>query len=212
MKALALVFAALILSSAAVRANTPAPPQCTVDHVIISSWNETPAKNGLTPCVMSQDGFDVVVRDAAGTPVPNAQVRITFGGTGTSIRPYTNLGPGPTFAQCFDFTIVVGPTDGLGRIHFVPHFGRYAETRVVPVFADGVQIALIEARSPDYDGDGDVDLSDLTTFSGDYLDTQNYRARSDFDDCAGSTLGDFVFFVGQYLASGATGVPRPVCN
>jgi len=210
MKALALVFAALVLASGAARAATPSPPQCTVDHVIISSWNETPARNGLTPCVTSDAGFDLVVRDAAGTPIPNSQVRVTFGGTGTSILPYTNLGPGPTFTQCFDRTIVVGPTDGQGRIHFVPHFGRYAETAVIPVFADGVQIALIEARSPDYDGDGDVDLSDLTTFSGDYLDP-GYHARSDFDDCASTRLGDLVFFVGQYLASTA-GSPRPVCN
>lgn len=212
MKPVLFALVALACASVAARAATPDPTNCKVDHVITSSWNETPATaGGLTPCGTSTPGFDVVVRDATGTPIPNVQVKIVFGGSGTGIRPYQDLGPGPVTAHCNDHSIVVSATDGQGRVNFVPHFGRWSETAVVPVYADGFLIAQIQARSPDYDCDGDVDLPDLTTFSGDYLDTHAYHGRSDFDDCPGTTLGDLVFFAGQYLASSA-GSPRPVCN
>ena len=210
MKATFFVLAALALANAAFAA-VPSPPNCTVDHVIISSWNNVPAYNGLAACSSSPAGFDVWVRDSAGNPIANSQVRIVFAGTGTSIRPYHPQGPqGPIVIHCGDHSFS-GFTDGQGHLNFVPHFGRYAEFAVVPVYADNVQIALIEARSPDYDCDGDVDLSDLTTFSGDFTDTHAYHARSDFDDCPTTSLGDFVFFSGQYLASVQAGVPIDTC-
>jgi hypothetical protein len=178
--------------------------------VIISSWNNTPAAaGGEFSCGASTPGFDVIVRDINNAPIANSQVKVMFGGTGTSIRPYQDVGPGPVTVHCIDHSITL-PTDGNGRASFVPHFGRFAETNVVEVSADGVILGLIQARSPDYDCDGDVDVADLSTFSGDFLDTQAYHARSDFDDCPNTSLGDLLFFSAQFLASGA-GSPRNVC-
>ena len=209
MKAILFALCALVLASGAASANTPDPNQSIVDHVIISSWNNVPAANGLTACTPSDAGFDVFVKDVAGNPVANSDVRIVFGGTGTSIRPYRLQQGSQIEIRCFDHSFR-GLTDGAGRLSFVPHFGRWAETNVVPVYADGIQIALIQARSPDYDNDGDVDLSDLSTFATDYTDTQ-YHGRSDFDDCPATKLGDFAFFANQYLASTAAGVPIDTC-
>lgn len=210
MKAAIVLLAALALANAA-SAAVPSPPNCTVDHVIISSWNNVPANNGLAACSSSPAGFDVWVRDSAGNPIPNSQVKIVFAGTGTSIRPYHPQGPqGPIVIHCGDHSFS-GFTDGQGHLNFTPQFGRYAEIAVVPVYADNVQIALIEARSPDYDDDGDVDLSDFATFADDYSDIHVYHARSDFDDCPTKNLGDFAFFADQFVASTASGIPIPVC-
>jgi hypothetical protein len=209
MKTIVFALAVFVLASAA-SANTPNASLSSVDHVIISSWNNVPAGNGLAPCSGSPAGFDVWVRDSAGNPVGSAQVKVTFAGTGTSIRPYKPQGPqGPITIHCIDHSMS-GFTDGQGHLNFTPHFGRYAETNVVEVTADGVVLALIQARSPDYDCDGDVDLLDFSTFVGDYTDT-HYHPRSDFDDCPATTLGDLSFFVNQYVASANSGVPIDVC-
>jgi len=213
MKTTLCVLAALALASAPAFTAVPSPANCSVDHVIISSWNNVPAPSGGLACTASQAGFDVYVRDIAGNPIANSQVRIVFAGTGTSIRPYHPPGPsGPVTIHCLDHSFS-GFTDGSGHFNFTPHFGRYGEFSNIPVYADNVQIALIQARSPDYDCDGDVDLSDFANFAQDYTDPAPgaYHARSDFDDCPTKSLGDFAFFAGQYLASSASGAPIDVC-
>ena len=212
MRSMPFVLGALALASLPAFATTPDPNRSTVDHVIISSWNDTPAGNGLAPCSATPAGFDVTVRDFFGNPVAGAQVKIGFAGSGTAIRPYRLGGGQPIQIQCADRSIN-GTTDGTGHLNFTPHFGRYAETNVVEVFADGVLLARIEARSPDYDCDGDVDLADFANFADDYTDPAPgaYHARSDFDDCPARSLGDFAFFADNYVASVASGIPVDTC-
>lgn len=183
------------------RAAVPSASTSSVDHVIISSWNSQGANSGLTPCVPTGPGFDVWVRDIAGNPIPFANVQVVFAMTGTLLRPYIPQGPMVT-AHCLNRSMSI-TADASGHVQFVPHFGQYVESAVVPVYADGVQIALIQARSPDYDCDGDVDLADFAIFSGDLNDLNFPHPRSDFDDCPSSRLGDFAFFAGQLIASGA---------
>src|SRR5689334_16066921 len=127
--ALACAAAALLLPAVA-RAADLFPLNCSVDHVIISSWNDTGAPSGFGPCT-GTPGFDVFVRDASNSPVPNAMVKIQFTGTGTAIKPYRSHPP-QADVQCNDRTINV-VTDSNGHATFVPHFGHWTETPEVPV-------------------------------------------------------------------------------
>lgn len=206
MKPTLLVLAALVLASPVARAAVPDPRFSTLESVIVSSWNNTAAPLG--PCYNDVPGYDLTVRDINNAPIPGSHVKIVFGSP-AGIRPYQDVGPGPVTVNCVDHSINI-VADGQGRVHFVPHFGRYSDSYTETVYADGVILGNLKARSPDYDGDGDVDVADWTTFVGDYLDMQNYHARSDFDLCPNSNLPDFSFFVQQYLASGAGGA-RSVC-
>jgi hypothetical protein len=203
---LALAAAASLFASSA-HAADPYPQNCTVDHVIISSWNEQGAPSGIGPCA-GTPGFDVVVRDINNAPVPNATIKIQFTLTGTAIKPYRSQS-GQVFVQCNDRSINV-VTDANGHATIVPHFGRWTESPVVPVYANGFLLQYVEARSPDYNCNGSVELADLVEFVNDLKDTSTPHPRSDFDDCPGVTLGDFSFFAAQLLASQA-GSPAPVC-
>jgi hypothetical protein len=202
--------AVLIVRAAVAAAAVPSPANCTVDHVIVGSYNFVGAASGTGPCVGNTPGFDVWVRDAGNAPVPGAVVSIVFAGTGTSIRPYRNPGPQPNVTiRCGMHEIDV-VADANGHAVFVPRFGRWSESPVVPVYANGVFLTMIEARSADYNNDGTVDLSDLSMFAADYLDPFAVHRRSDFDDCPSSSLGDLSFFVLQYTAS-AVGPIEAVC-
>ena len=188
-------------------AQVPSPPNCTFDHVIIGSWNAHGAPSGPGPCA-GTPGFDVYVRDINNLPVPGAQIAIVFAGTGTSIRPYRNQLPGVT-PRCGMHEIDAN-ADASGHANFVARFGRWGEFPVVPVYANGVLLGNIQARSADYNDDGTVNVSDLGFFAADYLDPLAYHPRTDFDDCPSTTLGDFAFFAEQYLAA-ASGPVEQVC-
>jgi hypothetical protein len=201
----------LLVRAAVATAGIPSPPNCTVDHVIIGSYGPQGATSGDGPCsATALPGFDVYVRDFNNVPVAGSVVSIVFAGTGTSVRPYLNQWPQPGVSVvCMNHQLNV-TTDVNGHARFVPRFGRYGEGPAVPVYADGVFLRNIEARSADYNCDGQVNVADLGTFSGDYLDPVGFRRRSDFDDCPGMTIADLSFFAAQYLAS-AAGPIEPVC-
>jgi len=201
----------LLLRAAVAAAALPSPPNCTVDHVIIGSYSPDGATSGVGPCAPSAlAGFDVYVRDFNNLPIAGSVVSIVFAGTGTSVRPYLNQWPQPGVSvNCAQHQLNV-TTDVNGHARFVPRFGRYGESPVVPVYADGVFLRNIEARSADYDCDGRVSVADLGVFSGDYLDPVGVHRRSDFDDCPGMTIADLSFFAQQYLAS-LGGPIEPVC-
>jgi hypothetical protein len=204
-----LVAAALLARAGATVAAVPSQANSTVDHVIIGSYNSQGAISGQSPCLATATmGFDVVVRDFANNPIPGSVVTIIFGGTGTSIRPYVTQDPGVT-VLCGSHGLQV-TTDASGHAHLVPRFGRFSNSAVIPVSADGILLAHVSARSPDYQNDGAVDLGDFTTFAQDYADQGGGQPRSDFDDCPQTRLGDFVFFAAQFLASSVGGA-QPFC-
>jgi hypothetical protein len=201
----------LLVRAAVATAAVPSPPNCTVDHVIIGSYSPEGATSGVAPCAPNAlPGFDVFVRDFNNLPIAGSVVSIVFAGTGTSVRPYLNQWPQPGVSvNCAQHQLNV-TTDVNGHARFVPRFGRYGESPVVPVYADGVFLRNIEARSTDYNCDGRVNVTDLGVFAGDYLDPFGNHPRSDFDDCPGMTVADLSFFAQQYLASLA-GPIEPVC-
>lgn len=205
-----LVVSALFTMTRTGAAAVPSPTTSRVDHIIIGSYSLSGASSGFNPCTPgATPGFDVYVRDAVNNPVPFATVRIIFAGTGTGIRPYNNQLQPMVTTVCNNHEIDV-VADGNGHAVFVPRFGRWGEAPNIPVYADGVLLRNIQAASPDYNDDGAITLSDLSIFSSDLLDDLNYHARSDFDDCPSSKLGDFSFFAAQLLASSA-GPVEPVC-
>jgi hypothetical protein len=200
----------LLHAGAAGAAGVPSPPNCTFDHVIIGSYDLTGAPSGPAPCLATATpGFDVWVRDLNNLPVPGAVVQIIFAGTGTSIRPYRNQLQSNVTVRCGNHELDV-VADANGHAVFVPRFGRYGEIPVVPVYANGVLLGNVEARSADYNDDGTVNLIDLGIFTTDYTDPLSYHPKSDFDDCPNTNLGDFAFFAEQYLAS-ISGPIEQVC-
>jgi hypothetical protein len=213
----ALSVAALLLAAQArgvaaggLSSGIPSPANCTVDHVLIGSYDLTGANAGMAPCIANATpGFDVYVRDVANIPIPGAVVTIIFSGTGTGIRPYQNQRQSNVTVTCTNRELDI-IADANGHAVFVPRFGHWAESAVIPVYANGVLLRNVEARSADYNDDGTVNLIDLGTFTSDYTDPITYHAKSDFDDCSNTKLGDFAFFAEQYLA-GISGPVELVC-
>lgn len=185
-----------LLSPAPARAGAPDPPHCTVDHVIIGSYDTRGANSGVGPCSGGTAGFDVWVRDFTNLPVAGAAVTVQFAGTGTGIRPFLAQNAGTT-VDCTMRTLTV-IADANGHAVMVPRFGHFSQGAVVPVYANGQFLQNVEARSPDYDGNGLIDLFDFNIFAADYANPVS-QAESDFDDCPNTRLGDFSFFVEQYL-------------
>lgn len=191
----AIPLAALAVAGSA-SAGVPDPAHCTVDHVLIGSYDTRGASAGPGPCAGGTAGFDVFVRDINGLPVAGAAVTVQFAGTGTGIRPFLTQNP-PTTIDCTQRTLTV-VADASGHAVLIPRFGHFALSPVIPVYANGQFLQNVEARSPDYDGDGQISLSDFNIFAADY-NNPTPQAESDFDDCPTTRLGDFTFFVEQYL-------------
>jgi len=191
---------AMATSSAASAQELPDPRYCTVDHVAIASWSSTGALSGAVPCSpTAAPGFDAHITDVNAVPLVGRDVAIDFGLSGSVVAPYANQFSGVT-VNCANHSLHQ-LTNAAGNVHFVPRFGRYEETPVVKVIVQTILVKTIEARSPDYDGDGLVGLADFNTFTTDFLDPGGGRRRSDFNDCPGVTLADFTYFSGQYMAS-----------
>ena len=71
----------------------------------------------------------------------------------------------------------------------------------------GVILALVKGRSPDYDSDGKVGLSDLAVLTADLLGNPAAQ-KSDFDLSGNTGLNDLVIISAQLL-----GAPnaQPLC-
>lgn len=193
----ALACAAWAASAAA--AGSPSPPNCTVDHVIIASFDNRGALAGPSPCTApAQPGFDVWVRDGLNLPVPGAQVTVVFSGTGTGIHPYKAQNPGVT-VDCTRRALSVF-ADANGHAVMVPRFGGSSHNGApsIPVYANGQFLQYVAGLSCDYDDDGVVSLADFSRFTTDFT-SPVVQPESDFDDCPSTLLGDFGFFAEQYL-------------
>jgi hypothetical protein len=174
----------------------PDPRFSTVDAVVVGSPLGVPI--GGSPA-----GYDVTMRDNSNAPRPGVVVALRF--PAGSFRLYADQQAGTTI-DCAQATIS-RITDGQGRVNFAAKFGGWNDANSVEVVGDGVSLAFVKGRSPDYDGDGRVALSDLVTFSSDFL-TNPSAQRSDFDLNGSTGLGDLVLFVDQFLHAGG---PQPLC-
>jgi hypothetical protein len=201
---------ALACPPAALAVGPPDPSNCQVDHVIIASFDTRGATSGPGPCSGGTPGFDVYVRDMSNTPIANAQVTVQFMGTGTGIRPLLVQNAGAT-VDC-SLRTITATADANGHAVMVPRFVHFSTSAnpTIPVYANGHFLVNVYALSPDYDGDGQISLSDLNRFVADYYNPTP-QFESDFDDCPDNRLGDFAFFAEQYLWDHGHSA-EPFCN
>ena len=193
------VLLALGLAAPAFALGVPDPRLSIVDPVLVGSPLGIP-----NPQVGGTPGFDVYARDVNNTPVAGAVVEIDFSLAGLTLYATQNAG---TTVNCA--THRIGQvTDAQGHVVFAAQFGSWQNANVVPVLINGVLVANVAARSPDYDEDGKVAIFDLSVFSTDFLD-QNPTPRSDFDVSGVTGLGDLAFFSQHYLAP--EGPAKPLC-
>jgi hypothetical protein len=187
----------LALTTLPALAAVPSPPNCLVQNVLIGSWDGGGISTGVSPCGPFHPGlFLVVVRDVANNPIPGATVKVLFSGSG--LRPHLaqNAGIATICPAELAFT---ANANGAATVNL--RFAGTTEAPAISIFADGVLLANVPARSPDYDGDGVVGLADFGTFAADYLAPALPHPRSDFDNCPSTTLQDFAFFAAQFIAS-----------
>ncbi|MGH7725179.1 MAG: hypothetical protein ACREOU_07080 [Candidatus Eiseniibacteriota bacterium] len=191
--AMALVVAVAWVAAPPAQAAVPDPSQSIVEPLVVASWTADPSP----ACAAPRPGFDVIVRDAAGMPVAGATVALDF--SPTIVRLYLTQNPGTT-VNCAAYTLS-RPSDAIGIAHFVPRFGGFENSPAVVVSADGIILAPpIVARSPDFDRNGTVALTDLVYFARSYL-SAGYEPETDFDGCPASSLADLSFFAQEYLTS-----------
>src|SRR5215831_6665822 len=137
--------ALFVLASPAV-AGAPSPTASFVDPVVV----------GLAPT--SPTPFHVIVRDATLAPIPGITVGLVFNAPG--VHAYNAQTP-PLGVNC---PLVFAATDVNGLAVFQNvRFGGFVNTPAIAVMASGVTLRNVLARSPDYDADGDVDLTDFNT-------------------------------------------------
>jgi hypothetical protein len=198
---LAIFVLALGFLPAAALAAVPSPPLCTVDRAIVgdSSGDAIASTNGCGP---RQPGFNVVVRDVNNLPIPNSQVVLDF-----SNAPGIKLciSQNPTFFTNCAARTIIGTTNVAGVVRFAPSFGHFVNGNAVGVYADGVLLATVPARSTDVDGfGGTVGLTDYAIFSANFA-AQAPTPETNFDDCSqgniGTALQDFVIFSTQFARS-----------
>jgi len=199
-RALTAATVVLLAAAAAVPAlgAVPSPANCTVQEAVIGSWTGVGAPTCLPACGPKHpELFLVTVRDIANNPIPGATVKLFFSAAGVRLHAAQNAG----IAVVCSGDEVGAFADASGTVRMSLRFAGHSDAAAVTVFANGVQIAQIPARSPDYDGDGRVSLADFTQFSSDFLDPTAGHPRSDFDNCITTKLPDFAFFSAEFLAS-----------
>lgn len=179
-------------------AAVPSPANCSVETVLIGCWNGVGIPTALTPCAPNHGQlFLVTVRDVANNPIPGSTVKIFLAGSG--VRFHATQNPGVLDVCPGNEVGFTADASGTAKVSL-----RFAGSNDLPsalITADGVPLATVPLRSPDYDGDGRVGLSDFAIFAADFLAPALPHPRSDFDNCPTTQLPDFAFFVAQYQAS-----------
>jgi hypothetical protein len=189
---LALLAIPLAGGVAAAGDSIPSPWLCTVPSVIVGDVAGPPIG----------EGFVVVVRRFS-DPVPYAVVQLVFPDAGP--RPLAEQEPG-TSVDCATRTLT-RTADASGVCAFHPRIAGFTGAPVVDVRANGVQLAQVQARSTDLDGNGRVDLADFQLFAANFLHAP-LAPETDYD-LSGRTDGrDLDLFRRDFVAR-AQGVICP---
>jgi hypothetical protein len=185
-----------LAGSASAQVIDPDPRFSTVDPVVVGSPLGIPI-GGSPP------GFDVTMRDNTNTPRPGVVVSLRFP-VGT-FRLYATQQAGTT-VDCAQGALS-RVTDAQGKVNFAARFGGFEDANTVEVLDGGVNLAFVKGRSPDYDKDGKVGLSDLAVFTADLLGNPSAQ-KSDFDLNGFTGLGDLGILTAQLLG---TTNPQELC-
>jgi hypothetical protein len=176
-------------TSASAQIVDPDPRFSIVDPIVVGS--PLGVAIGGTPA-----GFDVSMRDVSNAPRPGVVVTLHF--PDPSFRLYATQQAGTTL-DCLQRTIS-RVTDAQGKVNFVARFGGWNDANAVEVVDAGVILALVKGRSPDYDSDGKVGLSDLAVFTADLLGNPSAQ-KSDFDLNGSTGLNDYAIITEQLLGT-----------
>ena len=147
-------------------------------------------------------GFVVVVRDATGAPCPEVVVSCDFSGTPTHLQTTQTAG---TAVECSAETITK-LTDASGLAVFDIRFGGFVNAPDVDIFAAGIPLASVPARSTDMNGIGGTNLQDLSLFRSAFFD-KAYNPEIDFGGGPGGNpdgldnLSDFSIFIRAFFGS-----------
>lgn len=148
----------------------------------------------LTPGGDPGVSFTVVVKDQFNNAINGSNVVIDFGTCPVALCSGQDVG----FTKTGN--TISGTTNLSGTVVFTPR-GGFGTDCTIKVYADGVQIcSLSHVSSPDLNGDGSVDISDLSMFAGDMVSN---NLESDLN-CDGSVdISDLSIFAGEMVLSGA---------
>lgn len=154
----------------------------------------TPSGSASTPRsdFAAEDGYQVVVRDAAGLPRPGVTVTLDFA-QAIGIRLFQQQEAG-TVVNCATRTLT-RTTNSVGVASFRPRFGGSASldygaaTNTIRIFVNGARLntvgPFITAASPDFNQNGRIDGIDEMEFTyglrGDMCDSGDQCPLSDFD-------------------------------
>lgn len=192
---LRLIACLLLVSATGARAGTPDPATSTMEPAIVG-----------TPHGTSGYEFDVTVRDINYLPVSGSVVKVSFVGSGLRLHSTQQSG---TTLDCVNQSLS-RTTSVLGTVAFIARFCGYVDSDQIQVTASDVLLGSIKGRSPDYDANGRIGLTDFVMFSDDYLDHQE-RQRSDFDLSGSVSLRDFVLWSFEATNYDEWDAPVPLC-
>jgi hypothetical protein len=157
-------------------AGVPDPTQSSAEAVVVGTNKGTQALGGPGGFGTSAvPGYEVVVKDAGGTPLAGVTVTIDFhdalpglgGGHEDSVVVYTSQVDGSTSCGSGGNSLArITDANGLALFQF-PRFGGYVYGARIPVRANTVLIRNIEARSVDSNNDGITNILDQAIFSQD---------------------------------------------
>jgi hypothetical protein len=184
MRALSLVFLALVLGA-------PAAGACVADP---TKSVHGPVLLGNSSGVDMPDGYKVIVRDVGNVPLPGVTVTIQLLGSGASAD--LEQEPGTT-VHCAT-GVLSRVSDGSGVVVFHARIAGYTADPVVQVRANGVLFGSIQVRSTDLNGDGATDLRDLNEFRERFL--LNHAAPEiDFNQDGVANGYDFALFRAEFV-------------
>lgn len=166
----------LLVASSPTWAGVPDPGHCTVPVCI-------------TTCPAGDMLFTITVRDFASNPVASSQVALDFSAC-----------PGPIFcAKCADIysydgltRIVRKTTDATGSVTFaLCAGGETCPGSLVAISADGVVLGSVPYASPDQNGDGAINGTDLTQVNARITASS---ADADFNCSGAADAADLAIF------------------
>jgi hypothetical protein len=188
--ALALTLCLLLSTSrgAASPLAVPDPSQCTVESPMVG--NHT----GNTMAGIGSPGYGMVVRDVLGMGISGSTVSLDFS-SAPGIRLYSTQNPGTT-VNCAARTLS-RMTNANGQATFGPRFGGFVNSNSVEVYADGVLLAYVAARSTDLDGSaGTTDVADLSLFKNELykMPPEIAEPQTDFNNDGQTNVADLALF------------------
>ena len=166
------------------------------------------------------NGYQVVVNDVGGNPLPGVTVTISLGGTG--LQAHSTQSGGQTAPNCATLNVIMAVTNAAGAVTFNPATVGINSSPIpnVQIRANGILLTTVRFRSVDLSpavGNplGVVGLADLNEFRRRFLSLAPYSNLDPACDFASEglsagivDLADLNVFRTEYLC-GAPGAPIP---